>query len=57
MIDAEPAGAAVFLDVTDLVLAARDAVRFLRDCETGERILLRNCPAYSRICMAAEENQ
>jgi hypothetical protein len=28
----------------------------LRDCETGERIVLRNCPAYIRVWMAAEEN-
>ena len=56
LIDVEPAGAVVVLDLTDLVLADRDAVRLLRDCETGERIVLRNCPAYIRIWMAAEEN-
>ena len=55
LIDAEPAGAVVVLDLTDLVLADRDAVRVLRDCETGERIVLRNCPAYIRVWMAAEE--
>ena len=56
LIDAEPAAAVVVLDLTDLVLADRDAVRLLRDCETGERIVLRNCPAYIRIWMAADEN-
>ena len=56
LIDAEPADAVVVLDLTDLVLANRDAVRLLRDCETGERIVLRNCPAYIRVWMAAEEN-
>jgi anti-anti-sigma regulatory factor len=56
LIDAEPGGAVVVLDLTDLVLADRDAVRLLRDCETGERIVLRNCPAYIRVWMAAEEN-
>jgi len=56
LIDAEPAGAVVVLDLTDLVLADRDAVRLLRDCETGERIVLRNCPAYIRVWVAAEEN-
>ena len=30
LIDAEPAGAAVVLDFTDLVLADRDAIRYLR---------------------------
>ena len=56
LIDAEPRIAVVVLDLTDLVLADRDAVRLLRDCETGERIVLRNCPAYIRVWMAAGEN-
>ncbi len=56
LIDAEPASAVVVLDFTDLVLADRDAIRYLRDCETGDRIVLRNCPAYIRVWMAAEEN-
>jgi hypothetical protein len=56
LIDAEVAGAVVVLDLTDLVFADRDAVCLLRDCETGERIVLRNCPAYIRVWMAAEEN-
>ena len=56
LIDAEPAGAVVLLDLTDLVLADRDAVRLLRDCETGERLVLRNCPAYVRAWMAAENH-
>ena len=52
LIDAEPGGAAVVLDFTDLVLADRDAIRYLRDCEAGDRIVLRNCPAYIRVWMA-----
>jgi hypothetical protein len=56
LIDAEPAGAVVVLDFTDVVLADRDAIRYLRDCETGDRIVLRNCPGYIRLWMAAEEN-
>ena len=56
LIDAEPAGAVVVLDFTDLLLADRDAIRFLRDCETGDRIVLRNCPAYIRLWMAAQED-
>jgi anti-anti-sigma regulatory factor len=56
LIDGEPARAVVVLDLADLVLADRDAVRCLRDCEAGERIVLRNCPAYIRIWMAADEN-
>jgi len=56
LIDAEPAGVVVVLDLTDLVLADRDAVRYLRDYETGGRVVLRNCPAYIRAWMAADEN-
>ena len=56
LIDAEPAGAVVVLDFTDVLLADRDAIRYLRDCETGDRIVLRNCPAYIRAWMAADEN-
>src|SRR5258706_10596068 len=56
LLDAEPAGAVVVVDLTDLVLADRDAIRYLRDCETGDRVVLRNCPEYIRVWMAAEEN-
>jgi len=56
LIDAEPANTVVVLDLTDLVLADRDIVRYLRDYETADRIVLRNCSAYIRAWMAAEEN-
>ena len=56
LIAAEPADAVVVLDLADLVLADREAIRHLRDCETGGRIVLRNCPTYVRGWMAAEEN-
>ena len=56
LIDAEPANAVVVLDLTDLVLADRDIVRYLRDYETADRIVLRHCPAYIRAWMAAVEN-
>ena len=55
LIDAEPAGAVV-VDLTDLVLADRDAVRLLRNCETVERIVLHNCPAYVRAWMTTHDN-
>ena len=57
LIDAEPTGAVVVLDFTDLVLADRDAIRYLRDCETGDRVVLRNCPEYVRVWMTAEKNR
>ena len=54
VVDAEPAGGVLVLDLTDLVLADRDAVRFLREYEARGRVVLRNCPAYVRTWMAGE---
>jgi hypothetical protein len=48
-------GTTIVLDLTDLLLADRDVVRLLREWEAGERIALRNCPAYIRTWMAAED--
>jgi anti-anti-sigma regulatory factor len=56
-LDAIPSGAAVVVDLTDLVLADREVVRLLRAFELGERIMLRNCPTYIRSWMAAEDIQ
>ena len=52
VVDAEPAGGVLVLDLMDLVLADRDAVRFLREYEARGRVVLRNCPAYVRTWMA-----
>ena len=57
LLDEERAGGVLVLDLTDLVLADGDAVRFLRECEAGERIVLRHCPAYIRVWMADDRNQ
>ena len=57
VVDAEPAGGVLVLDLTDLVLADRDAVRFLREYEARGRVVLRNCPAYVRTWMAGERDQ
>jgi anti-anti-sigma regulatory factor len=56
-VDRIAAGAAIVLDLTDLILADRHVVRLLREFEAGGRIVLRNCPAYIRIWMAAEDIQ
>jgi hypothetical protein len=56
LVDAEPAGSVLVLDLTDLVLADRDAVRFLRENEARGRVVLRNCPAYVRTWMAGEND-
>jgi anti-anti-sigma regulatory factor len=45
LLDVVPAGEVV-LDLADLVLADREAVRFLGEREAVGRIVLRNCPAY-----------
>ena len=44
------------LDLKDLVLVDREAVRFLRTCEGGG-IALRNCPPYIRAWIAREAEQ
>jgi hypothetical protein len=44
---AETGGHPIVLDLRDLTLVDRDAVRFLGRCET-DSIQLKNCPAYIR---------
>jgi ABC-type transporter Mla MlaB component len=56
LVDAEPADSVLVLDLTDLVLADRDAVRFLREYENRGRVVLRHCPAYVRTWMASEND-
>jgi hypothetical protein len=45
----------IILDLRDLRLADRDAVRFLRDCE-ADGMNLENCPAYVREWMDREKD-
>jgi anti-anti-sigma regulatory factor len=47
VIQAEAKGRRVVLELRDLVLVDRAAVKFLERCET-DSIELRNCPAYIR---------
>jgi anti-anti-sigma regulatory factor len=56
LVDAEPADSVLALDLTDLILADRDAVRFLRECEARGRVALRNCPAYVRTWMTGQND-
>ena len=56
LVDAEPAGVVV-LDLMDLVLADRNAVRVLRQYEASGRVVLRNCPAYVRTWMEGEHDR
>ena len=55
LIDAEPTGVVVVVDLTNLVLADRSAARYLRDFEATGRIVLRSCPVYIRAWMTTEE--
>jgi hypothetical protein len=48
-LDLLPEGAAVALDLADLLLADREAIRFLGDREASGQLTLRHCPAYIRI--------
>jgi anti-anti-sigma regulatory factor len=57
LVDAEPAGSDLVLDLTDLILADRHAVRLLRQYEASGRVVLRNCPAYVRTWMAGGNDQ
>jgi hypothetical protein len=43
----ETVGRRLVLDLTDITLVDRDAVKFLSHCE-GNSIKLQNCPAYIR---------
>jgi len=47
-LDLLPEADAVALDLADLLLADREAVRFLGDREASGRIVLRHCPTYIR---------
>ena len=53
-LDIVPDGTAVTLDLADLLLADREAVRFLGDREASGRIVLRHCPGYIRRLMGSE---
>jgi anti-anti-sigma regulatory factor len=43
----EPKGRRIVLDLKDLTLVDREAVRFLKSCET-DSIQIKSCPAYIR---------
>jgi predicted metal-binding protein len=45
----------IVLDLRDVRLADRDAVKFLRDCER-DGMKLENCPAYAREWMEREKD-
>ncbi|HMD96777.1 MAG TPA: STAS domain-containing protein [Terriglobia bacterium] len=56
VVSSEADGRRVVLDLKDLTLVDRDAVRFLKRCET-DSIKLKNCPAYIREWITREKMQ
>jgi hypothetical protein len=55
LLDAEPSGRAVALDLKDLLLVDGDAIQFLCACER-DGVVLRNCPLYIRTWMTRDLN-
>ena len=55
MISANTSCAAPSRALTVVNERREDYLGLLRDCETGNRIVLRNCPGYIRVWMAADE--
>jgi len=53
LIESEVTGRRIVLELSDLTLVDRDAVKFLERCET-DSIELENCPAYIREWIARE---
>jgi hypothetical protein len=47
----------IVLELGDLILADREAVKFLGESEACGRIVLRNCPAYIRQWIAHEDSR
>ena len=52
----EEPGQAIGLDLQDITVVDRDAVKFLARCES-QRIKLENCPAYIRQWIDAENGE
>jgi anti-anti-sigma regulatory factor len=55
LIDAEARDRRIVLDLKDLTLVDRDAVKFLESCYTSS-IKLKDCPAYIREWIARERD-
>jgi anti-anti-sigma regulatory factor len=55
IIDADAAGRRIVLDLKELTLVDRDAVRFLEQCDSNG-IRLHNCPLYIREWIVRERD-
>jgi len=56
LLSLEKANGHIALDLKDVTLVERDAVKFLSDCE-ADRISLKNCPAYIREWIKRDKEQ
>jgi anti-anti-sigma regulatory factor len=56
LLELEGAGSHIALDLKDVTLVDRDAIKFLTDCE-AESIKLENCPPYVREWIGREGGQ
>jgi anti-anti-sigma regulatory factor len=56
LLDLEGAGTQVALDLEDVTLVDRDAIKFLADCE-ADSIKLENCPPYVREWIGRESER
>jgi anti-anti-sigma regulatory factor len=55
LIDSEDGARPIVLDLKELTLVDRDAIKFLDHCESV-RVQLKNCPAYVREWIARERD-
>jgi anti-anti-sigma regulatory factor len=56
LIESEPNGSRIVLNLKDATLVNEDAITFLERCESNS-ITLRNCPAYVREWINAQRRQ
>jgi hypothetical protein len=56
LLEVEGAGSDIALDLKDVTLVDRDAIKFLTDCE-ADSIKLENCPPYVREWIGRESRQ
>lgn len=56
LLELEGAGSDIALDLRDVTLVDRDAIKFLTDCE-ADSIKLENCPPYVREWIGRESRQ
>jgi hypothetical protein len=56
LLGSEAEGRPIVLDLKDLTLVDREAVRFLEDCDSNS-IKLKNCPAYICEWIARERDE